>query len=197
MNVIFFAIAFVSFLAAAWHQLTWLPAEGRTAPMEALSKAMVESATGSVELALGLIGVMSLFLGLMKVAEAGGLLSLLARLIRPLMVRLFPDVPAEHPATVRLVVGHRYDLMNNSQFIRLQRWLAVLPKETVEESPLLVRGCRVTGIPTVPTANVKWPRQLRNSSIPDLSLSAFGNSKLSNGMCKFSVISVELSLSNR
>ena len=66
--------------------------------MEGLSKAMVESAGGAVELALGLIGVMTLFLGLMKVAEAGGLLRILARLIRPLMVRLFPDVPPEHPA---------------------------------------------------------------------------------------------------
>ena len=66
--------------------------------MEALSRAMVESAGGAVELALGLIGVMTLFLGLMKVAEAGGMLTVLARLIRPLMIRLFPEVPADHPA---------------------------------------------------------------------------------------------------
>jgi spore maturation protein SpmA len=59
--------------------------------MESLSKAMVDSATGSVELALSLIGVMTLFLGLMKVGEAGGMLTILARLIRPLMVRLFPE----------------------------------------------------------------------------------------------------------
>jgi spore maturation protein SpmA len=73
--------------------------------MEALSKAMIESAAGSVELALGLIGVMTLFLGLMKVAEAGGLLTILARLIRPVMVRLFPDVPAEHPAMGAMILN--------------------------------------------------------------------------------------------
>jgi len=73
--------------------------------MEGLSKAMVESAGGAVELALGLIGVMTLFLGLMKVAEAGGLLRILARLIRPLMVRLFPDVPPEHPAMGAMILN--------------------------------------------------------------------------------------------
>jgi spore maturation protein SpmA/spore maturation protein SpmB len=73
--------------------------------MDALSTAMVESAAGSVELALGLVGVMALFLGLMKVAEAGGLLVIIARLIRPLMVRLFPSVPAEHPAMGAMILN--------------------------------------------------------------------------------------------
>jgi spore maturation protein SpmA len=73
--------------------------------MEGLSKAMIESAAGSVELALGLIGVMTLFLGLVKVAEAGGLLGILARLIRPLMVRLFPNVPPNHPAMGAMILN--------------------------------------------------------------------------------------------
>ncbi len=73
--------------------------------MEILSKAMVESAGGAVELAIGLVGVMALFLGLMKVAEAGGLLVILARLIRPLMVKLFPDVPANHPAMGAMILN--------------------------------------------------------------------------------------------
>lgn len=105
MNLIFFTIVIVAFLTAGWHQLGWIPAEGETAPMEALSKAMVESAAGSVDLALGLIGVMTLFLGLMKVAEVGGLLSVLARLIRPVMVRLFPDVPSDHPAMGAMILN--------------------------------------------------------------------------------------------
>ncbi len=65
----------------------------------------MESASGSVELALGLVGVMTLFLGLMKVAEAGGMLTILARLIRPLMVRLFPNVPPDHPAMGSMILN--------------------------------------------------------------------------------------------
>jgi spore maturation protein SpmA/spore maturation protein SpmB len=105
MNIVFFAIVLIAFLTTGWHQLTWVPAAGEISPMAALSTAMVESAAGAVELALGLIGVMTLFLGLMKVAEAGGMLSMLARLIRPLMVRLFPDVPPEHPAMGAMILN--------------------------------------------------------------------------------------------
>jgi spore maturation protein SpmA/spore maturation protein SpmB len=105
MNVVFFGIVLVAFLTAGWRQILWAPAGGTTAPMEVLSKSVVEAAAGSVELALGLVGVMTLFLGLMKVAEAGGLLTLLARLIRPLMVRLFPDVPPEHPAMGAMILN--------------------------------------------------------------------------------------------
>jgi spore maturation protein SpmA len=66
---------------------------------------MVDSAGGAVELAIGLVGVMTLFLGLMKVAEAGGMLKILARLIRPLMVRLFPDIPPDHPAMGAMILN--------------------------------------------------------------------------------------------
>ena len=105
MNIIFFAIVLIAFAFAGWNQVCWVPAADQTAPIAALSKAMVESATGSVELALGLVGVMTLFLGLMKVAEAGGMLTILARLIRPLMVRLFPNVPPEHPAMGSMILN--------------------------------------------------------------------------------------------
>lgn len=105
MNIVFFAIVLVSFFTSSWHQLAWIPSQGRQSPMEILSGSIVESAAGAVELALGLIGVMTLFLGLMKVAEEGGILKILARLIRPLMVRLFPDVPAEHPAMGAMVLN--------------------------------------------------------------------------------------------
>ena len=105
MNVIFFIIVLISFLSAGWHQINWIPGNSDMPPMEGLSKAMLESASGSVELALGLVGVMTLFLGLMKVAEAGGMLTVLARLIRPLMIRLFPEVPPEHPAMGSMILN--------------------------------------------------------------------------------------------
>ncbi len=105
MNIVFFAIVMIAFVAAGWRHLHWIAAAGVASPMAELTKAMVTSASDSVELALGLIGVMTLFLGLVKVAEAGGLLRILARLIRPLMVRLFPDVPADHPAMGAMILN--------------------------------------------------------------------------------------------
>jgi spore maturation protein SpmA len=105
MNWIFLGIVFVAFAAASWRQMVFVAAEGVPSPMEALSSAMISSAGGAVELAIGLVGVMTLFLGLMKVAEAGGLLTVIARLIRPLMTRLFPEVPPDHPAMGAMILN--------------------------------------------------------------------------------------------
>ena len=105
MNFLFFFMVLSAFLSAGWRQMHWVPETGGISPMEMLSKGMVDSATGSVELALGLVGVMTLFLGLMKVAEAGGMLTIIARLIRPLMVRLFPAVPPDHPAMGSMILN--------------------------------------------------------------------------------------------
>ncbi len=73
--------------------------------MQALTTGMIDSAGAAVTLVLGLIGVMSFFLGLMRIVEQGGLLVVLARLIRPLMVRLFPEVPADHPAMGAMIMN--------------------------------------------------------------------------------------------
>ena len=104
MNGIFFAIVLISFVIAGYRQIVW-SGGGDVSPMEALGAAMIDAAAGSVTLAIGLVGVMALFLGLMKVAEQGGLLVIIARAVRPLMVRLFPDVPAEHPAMGAMILN--------------------------------------------------------------------------------------------
>jgi spore maturation protein SpmA len=111
MNIVFMSIVLIAVAAAGWRQLGGLLAPGQPSPMEALSKAMIESAAGAVDLAIGLVGVMTLFLGLMKVAEAGGLLKIIARLIRPLMVRLFPEVPAAHPAMGAMILNISANVM--------------------------------------------------------------------------------------
>lgn len=105
MNIILLVLVGTAFFFASWQQLIWVPVPGQDSPMAALSKSMVDSAGGAVELAIGLVGVMTLFLGLMKVAEAGGMLKILARLIRPLMVRLFPDIPPDHPAMGAMILN--------------------------------------------------------------------------------------------
>ncbi len=106
MNIIFFAIVLIAFMTAAVRQLTWSPETADAeSPMSLLSKGAIEAAGSSVTLAIGLVGVMALFLGLMKVAEAGGLLVIIARTVRPLMVRLFPEVPADHPAMGAMILN--------------------------------------------------------------------------------------------
>ncbi|MBF0583563.1 MAG: spore maturation protein [Magnetococcales bacterium] len=105
MNPLFFALVFTGFCATAWQQIQWVPVATEQAPMQLLTQGMMETAAASVTLAMGLIGVMALFLGLIKVAEQGGLLTILARLIRPIMVPLFPDVPPDHPAMGAMILN--------------------------------------------------------------------------------------------
>ena len=105
MNAVFLAAVLIAFAVAGYRQIAVPPAAGTPAPMDALGLAMIDAAKGSVTLAIGLVGVMALFLGLMKVAEAGGLLAIIAKTVRPLMVRLFPEVPADHPAMGAMIMN--------------------------------------------------------------------------------------------
>lgn len=69
-----------------------------TGNVQAVTDAAISYATSGFEIALGLTAVMTLWLGIMKIAEESGLVSLLSSALRPILTRLFPDVPAEHPA---------------------------------------------------------------------------------------------------
>jgi spore maturation protein SpmA len=73
--------------------------------MPQVTAASLASSKTSVELALGLIGQMGLWLGLMGILNATGATQLLSRLVKPVMVRLFPEVPAESPAMSAMVLN--------------------------------------------------------------------------------------------
>ncbi|MFD2045904.1 nucleoside recognition domain-containing protein [Ornithinibacillus salinisoli] len=66
--------------------------------MDRVNEAIFESANSAVTLSIGLISVLVFWLGIMKVAEKAGILRALSRLFRPIIVKLFPDIPKDHPA---------------------------------------------------------------------------------------------------
>ena len=70
-----------------------------------VTKAAFDMAKVSVDIAFGLIGVMALWLGILKIAEESGLDKLLARAIRPISKRLFPQVPEDHPAISAILLN--------------------------------------------------------------------------------------------
>ncbi len=79
--------------------------------MAELTAAIASSAQSAVTLALGLVGVMALWLGLMRVAEQAGLVALLARALRPVLRRLFRGVPDGHPALGAIVMNVSANLL--------------------------------------------------------------------------------------
>ncbi len=73
--------------------------------------AVTEYAKFSFEIALGLTGIIVFWLGLMKIAEDAGLIQLLSKWIQPIMRRLFPDVPANHPAMAYMTMNFAANIL--------------------------------------------------------------------------------------
>jgi spore maturation protein A len=73
--------------------------------LKAVTQAAIDFAATAVEIALGLIGVMALWLGLIKIAEKAGLVKVLSRLLAPVTKRIFPEIPPDHPAMGSIIMN--------------------------------------------------------------------------------------------
>ena len=95
LNYIWIAFFVLAFLIA----LVKLVFFGDTTVFPAMMDSTFSSSKTAFEISLGLTGVLSLWLGVMKIGERGGVVNMLARLLAPLFSKLFPDIPKGHPAT--------------------------------------------------------------------------------------------------
>ncbi|MBI2619144.1 MAG: nucleoside recognition protein [Ignavibacteriales bacterium] len=77
----------------------------RFVKLKAVTQAAFDYASTAVTIALGLIGIMALWLGVMKVAEEAGAVKILTRLLAPITRRLFPEVPPDHPAVGAMIMN--------------------------------------------------------------------------------------------
>ena len=100
----FFFIAFATALALAVFG-------GNPAALQAVVTSLFDSSKTGFEIALGLTGVMSLWLGLMRIAEKGGVTDLIARIVGPLFRRLFPGIPSGHPAAGAIVMNRSANML--------------------------------------------------------------------------------------
>lgn len=73
--------------------------------VDVITNAALTSARDAVEVCFNLIGIMALWLGIMRIAEKSGLVSLLARGLKPFTVRLFPSLPPDHPALGAIIMN--------------------------------------------------------------------------------------------
>ena len=82
-----------------------------TGNIDAVTQAAIDMAKTAVEIAIGLVGIMALWLGTMKIAEESGLIRIIARAIRPITIRLFPEVPEDHPAIGSIILNMAANLL--------------------------------------------------------------------------------------
>ena len=94
LNYIWFFMIFISVIVGTIN--------GR---IDAVTESAIQMSKTAVEIAIGLIGIMALWLGTMKIAEKSGLIGLIAGALKPITIRLFPDIPQDHPAIGSIVLN--------------------------------------------------------------------------------------------
>lgn len=94
INIIWAALILIGFIVGAIN-----------GNIDMVTAAAIENAKTAVELAFGLIGLMAMWLGIMKIAEDSGLIKLISKALKPIMVLLFPDVDPEHPAMGAMIMN--------------------------------------------------------------------------------------------
>jgi spore maturation protein A len=150
LNYIWFGLMAIAFVVAAFNGTA-----------DAVTKGAIDSAKTAVEIALGLVGIMTLWLGIMRVAEASGLVTLLGRLLRPVLRWLFPDVPADHPANGAIVVATAANMLglNNAATplsIKAMEELQELNpvKDTATNAMVTFMALTTSGVQLIPTTMI-------------------------------------------
>ena len=100
----FFLVAFLVGLAR-------LVLFGDTEIFNEMVNSTFDMASTAVDISLGLIGVLTLWMGIMKVGEMGGAVNALARVVRPFFSRIFPDVPADHPVHGSIIMNFAANML--------------------------------------------------------------------------------------
>lgn len=95
LNYIWIAFFLIAFIVAAV-RLVFM---GDTGVFPAIINSTFDSAKTAFDISLGLTGVLSLWLGIMKIGELGGVINMFSKVLSPLFTKLFPDIPKGHPVT--------------------------------------------------------------------------------------------------
>ena len=150
LNYIWFGLMAVALLVAAVNGTA-----------ESVTRGAVEAASTAVQIAIGLVGIMTLWLGMMRVAEASGLVSLVGRALRPLLRWLFPDVPATHPAAGAIVLALAANMLglNNAATplgIKAMEELQTLnpDKDTATNAMVTLMAVTTAGVQLIPASMI-------------------------------------------
>ena len=121
--------------------------------------ALFESAKTGFDISLGLVGLMSLWLGIMKVGERGGLIDLLGRALAPFFRRIFPQVPPDHPANGSIVMNFSANMLGLDNAatplgLKAMRQLQEINphKETASNPMIMFLVLNTAGITLIPTS---------------------------------------------
>lgn len=142
-----------------------------------LSESLFNMAKTSFELGLGLAGIMSLWLGLLKVAERGGMVEWLSRKISPFFSVLFPSIPANHPAQGSMLLNFAANMLGLDNAatplgLKAMEELQTLntDKETASDAQILFLLLNASGLTIVPISIMAYRSQMGAASPSDVFL---------------------------
>ena len=150
LNYIWFGLMAIALIVAAFNGTA-----------DAVSKGAVESASSAVQIAIGLVGIMTLWLGMMRIAEESGLVSIVGRALSPVLRWLFPEVPPGHPAAGALVLAIAANMLglNNAATplgIKAMEGLQELnpDKETASNPMVTLMAVTTSGVQLIPATMI-------------------------------------------
>ncbi|WP_207425332.1 nucleoside recognition domain-containing protein [Pedobacter sp. SYSU D00535] len=107
LNYVWIAFFLISFIVA----LAKLIFLGDTTIFPAVVNGMFDSAKTGAEISLGLIGIMTFWLGIMKIGEKAGMIGLFAKAVNPFFSKLFPEIPKNHPASGSIIMNFSANML--------------------------------------------------------------------------------------
>lgn len=169
LNYIWFALMALALIVAAFNGTAG-----------EVTKGALDSAKTAVEISIGLVGVMALWLGIMKIAERAGLIAVFARVVAPVARFIFPGVPSDHPAMGSILMNIAANMLGLSNAatpfgIKAMEELQTLneEKETATNAMVMFMAINTSGIQIIPatamailvTAGSKEPTAIISATI--------------------------------
>ena len=166
--VAFFLIAF----AIAVCKLVFM---GDVEAFPAIMTSTFDTARTAFEISIGLTGVLSLWMGIMKIGERGGLVAALARLLSPVLCRIFPDIPKGHPAMGTMFMNFSANLLGLDNAATpmglkaMQELQEINPQKDVASNPMIMfLVLNTSGLTLIPVSVLLYRAQLGAANPTDV-----------------------------
>lgn len=173
LNYIWIAFFLIAFVVAVGK----LVIGGDTAVFTEIINASFASANTGFEISLGLTGILSLWLGIMKIGEKGGVIQAFARLAAPVFSKLFPDIPRDHPVTGSIFMNLSANLLGLDNAATpmglkaMQQLQELNPnKESASNSMVMFLCINASGLTLIPITIMMYRAQLGAANPSDVFL---------------------------
>jgi spore maturation protein SpmA len=150
---------------------------GDTAVFGAMTQATFDSAKTAFDISIGLTGVLTLWLGLMKVGEAGGAIGVMAKLVSPFFRRLFPEIPRDHPALGSIIMNFSANMLGLDNAatplgLKAMNELQTLnpDKETATNAQIMFLVLNTSGLTLIPISIMVYRAELGAANPADVFL---------------------------